>query len=119
MDLGLVVVHSLADLLVALRGDEHLDAGLVHVVDVGPVSLDLRVLDAAGQTVDGPRSPATHHQGATYHHTSIVASQLSDCSFAESETRTRPDLTGPSDQTGPSGLIMSDDVKTACLVRQD
>lgn len=49
--------HLLADLLVALRGDEHLDAGLVHIVDVGPVSLDLWVLDAAGQAVDGPRRP--------------------------------------------------------------
>lgn len=64
----MVVVYSLADLLVALRSDEHLDTGLVHVIDVGPVGLNLRVLDAAGQTVDGPRSPATHHQGATHHY---------------------------------------------------
>lgn len=49
--------HLLADLLVALRGDEHLDARLVHVVDVRPVSLDLGVLDAAGQAVDGPSRP--------------------------------------------------------------
>lgn len=48
----------LADLLVALRGDQHLHAGLVHVVDVGPVSLGLGVLDATGQAVDGPRRPA-------------------------------------------------------------
>ncbi len=47
----------LADLLVSLRGDEHFDAGLVHIVDVGPVSLDLRVLDTTGQTVNGPRRP--------------------------------------------------------------
>lgn len=52
--------HLLADLLVALRGDEHLDAGLVHIVDIGPVSLDLGVFDAAGQAVDGPRRPGDH-----------------------------------------------------------
>lgn len=68
----MVVIHSLADLFVALRGDEHLDTGLVHVVDVGPVGLNLRVLDAAGQAVDGPRGPATHHQGLTHHHTSTI-----------------------------------------------
>lgn len=47
----------LADLLVALRGDEHLHAGLVHIVDVGPVSLDLGVFYATGQAVDGACSP--------------------------------------------------------------
>lgn len=51
------LVLLLADLLVAMRGDEHLHAGLVHVVDVGPVSLDLRVFDPAGQAVDGPGRP--------------------------------------------------------------
>lgn len=52
-----LVVHLLADLLVALRGDEHLDAGLIHIVDVGPVSLDLGVFNAAGQAVNGPCRP--------------------------------------------------------------
>lgn len=54
--------HSLADLLVALRGDEHLDAGLVHVVDVGPVSLDLGVFYATGQAVNGTRRPGENTQ---------------------------------------------------------
>lgn len=55
-----LLLHLLADLLVALRSDEHLDAGLIHIVDVGPVSLDLGVFYAAGQAVDGPRRPGDH-----------------------------------------------------------
>lgn len=54
------LLHLLADLLVALRGDEHLDTGLVHVVDVGPVGLDLGVFDPTCQAVDGPRRPGGH-----------------------------------------------------------
>lgn len=56
----LPLLHLLADLLVALRGDEHLDTGLVHIVDVGPVSLDLGVFYAAGQAVNGPCRPGGH-----------------------------------------------------------
>lgn len=52
-----MLIHLLADLLVAMRGDEHLHTGLINVVDVGPVSLDLRVFDPAGQAVDGPCCP--------------------------------------------------------------
>lgn len=55
-------VLLLADLLIALRGDEHLNAGLVHVVDVGPVSLDLRVLYATGQAVNGTCRPGANIQ---------------------------------------------------------
>ena len=54
---GFAVLLLLADLLVALGGDEHLDTGLVHVVDVGPVRLDLGVLDVTGQAVNGPCRP--------------------------------------------------------------
>lgn len=49
--------HLLADLLVALRGDQHFDAGLVHVVNVGPVGLNLRIFDAAGQAVNSACGP--------------------------------------------------------------
>lgn len=50
----------LADLLIALRGDEDLNAGLIHIVDVRPVSLDLGVFNSAGQAVDGPCCPGYH-----------------------------------------------------------
>lgn len=55
-------IHLLADLLIALRGDEHFNAGLVHVVDVGPVSLDLGVFYATGQAVDGTCRPGENTQ---------------------------------------------------------
>lgn len=55
-------IHLLADLLIALRGYEHLDAGLVDIVDVGPVSLDLGVFYATGQAVNGPRRPEENIQ---------------------------------------------------------
>lgn len=54
----LYLLHLLADLLVTLRGDEHLDARLIHIIDVGPVGLDLRVFDAAGQGVYCPCRPS-------------------------------------------------------------
>lgn len=55
-------IHLLADLLIALGGYEHLDAGLVDIVDVGPVSLDLGVFYATGQAVNGPCSPEENKQ---------------------------------------------------------
>lgn len=55
-------IHLLADLLITLRGDEHLNAGLVHIVDVGPVSLDLGVFYATGQAVNGPCRPEENTQ---------------------------------------------------------
>lgn len=61
-----LLLHLLADLFIALRGDEHLDAGLIHIVDVGPVSLDLGVFYAAGQAVDGPCCPGDHKRNHYY-----------------------------------------------------
>ncbi len=61
-----LLLHLLADLLVALRGDEHLDAGLIHIIDIGPVSLDLGVFYTAGQAVDGPRCPGDHKHKQTW-----------------------------------------------------
>lgn len=55
-------IHLLADLLIALRGYEHLNAGLVDIVDVRPVSLDLGVFYATGQAVNGPRRPEENIQ---------------------------------------------------------
>lgn len=55
-------IHLLADLLIALRSYEHLNAGLVDIVDVGPVSLDLGVFYATGQGVNGPRRPEENIQ---------------------------------------------------------
>jgi len=55
-----ILVHLLADLLIALRGDEHLDTGLIHVVDIGPVSLDLGVFNPTGQAINGPCSSVDH-----------------------------------------------------------
>lgn len=58
-------LHLLADLLVALWSDEHLDTGLVYVINVGPVSLDLRVFNPTGQTIDGTCRPVDHkHRGS-------------------------------------------------------
>lgn len=57
VDQSVTNTDLLADLLVALGGDEHLHAGLVHVVDVGPVSLDLGVFYATGQAVNGACRP--------------------------------------------------------------
>uniref|UniRef100_A0A0E9WB28 Uncharacterized protein n=1 Tax=Anguilla anguilla TaxID=7936 RepID=A0A0E9WB28_ANGAN len=48
-----------ADLLITLRGNQHLDTRLVHIIDVGPMSLDLRILYATGQAIDCPCSPAS------------------------------------------------------------
>lgn len=51
--------HSLAYLLITLGSDQDFDARLVDVVDVGPVGLDLRILNAAGETVNGSSGSKT------------------------------------------------------------
>lgn len=76
--------HLLADLLVALRGDEHLDTGLVHIVDVWPMSLDLGVFYAAGQAVDGPCCPG---DGKSNYYYCWVMEQVANMMPSASSTR--------------------------------